>query len=172
VSVCHCSVCRYDEALPTGKDNAKAPYGAAVKRSNCRIEIKKEAKLEYRESSDLARRGKCSLCNTFLIMDYEWFEPKTVWLVNPLWIKPGSTELQNVEFVYNDGKADFDVCWSSRNDPIQNLTCKDGYLKKAEHNTCDLNVTIEDGDIVMPRGVVQFADMDFNYFQIDCGSFN
>ena len=39
----------------------------------------------FRDSSEMARRGKCKLCGTFLVLDYEWFEPHTVCLVRPLW---------------------------------------------------------------------------------------
>ena len=41
--------------------------------------------LIFRNSSEIARRGACSLCDTSLLMDYEWFEPNTLWLVNPVW---------------------------------------------------------------------------------------
>ena len=41
--------------------------------------------LIFRNSSEIARRGSCSVCDTSLLMDYEWFEPNTLWLVNPVW---------------------------------------------------------------------------------------
>ena len=46
---------------------------------------KAEELLVFRESSEMARRGKCKLCGTFLVLDYEWFEPHTVCLVRPVW---------------------------------------------------------------------------------------
>ena len=38
VSVCHCSICRFDEARAIGAENAPAPSFAAVKRSVCRMD--------------------------------------------------------------------------------------------------------------------------------------
>ena len=73
-------------------------------------------------------------------MDYEWFEPNTVWLTRPVWqeVSPPwqlmffnfcisttqrekSEELE-VEHLFNDGKADIDVCWNSRGDPCKMVT--------------------------------------------------
>merc|ERR1712126_683377 len=133
VTVCHCSVCRYDEALPLGVDNAPAPSFAAVRRSHCHIEVDTTLAKDpenisvYRNSSDFARRGRCRLCNTALVMDYEWFEPETVWLTNPQWIPGDKTDSHTVEFAFNGGLADFDVCWNSRIDPITD-TARVSYL--------------------------------------------
>ena len=73
-------------------------------------------------------------------MDYEWFEPNTVWLTRPVWqeVSPPwqlmffnfcisttqrekSEELE-VEHLFNNGKADIDVCWNSRGDPCKMVT--------------------------------------------------
>ena len=51
----------------------------------------------FRESSALARRGKCALCGTFLVLDYEWFEPHTVCLVRPVWREREVRELRPEE---------------------------------------------------------------------------
>ena len=178
VTVCHCSVCRYDEARAIGKDNAPAPFFAAVKRSKCRLEIitsvakhdGKKPKLEYRNSSDFARRGMCSICQTYLIMDYEWFEPSTVWLQKPVWINPTKdNEELKVEFAFNEGKADFDVCWPSRNDPCVSLTCKVSYLDKDAGEKRDLDEKTSDKEDIKPRGVLQFQDLDFSYYYTDSG---
>ena len=85
VTVCHCSVCRYDEALPLQTDNAAAPSFAAVMRNKCVVRVRGSAAVEWRQSSEFARRGRCGECQTSLVMDYEWFEPNTVWLVRPTW---------------------------------------------------------------------------------------
>ena len=80
------------------------------------------------------------LCSTALVMDYEWFEPNTVWLVRPVWQevcsdgpfknyifisipKTEDCEKLEVEHMFNDGKADIDVCWNSRGDPCK-VSCK------------------------------------------------
>ena len=178
VTVCHCSVCRYDEARAIGKDNAPAPFFAAVKRSNCRLEITNSDAnnggnkpiLVYRNSSDFARRGMCSICQTYLIMDYEWFEPSTVWLQKPVWINPiKKNEEVKVEFAFNDGKADFDVCWPSRNDPCISLTCKVSYLDNDAAEKRDINAKTNDKEDIKPRGLLQFKDLDFSYFYNDSG---
>jgi len=179
VTVCHCSVCRYDEARAIGKENAPAPFFAAVKRSNCRLVIDTSKVLEngskipelvYRNSSDFARRGMCSICQTYLIMDYEWFEPSTIWLQKPVWINPEKdNEEIEAEFAFNDGKADFDVCWPSRNDPCISLTCKVSYLDKGAGEKRDINAKSGDKEDIDPRGVLQFQDLDFNYFCNDSG---
>jgi len=98
--------------------------------------------LMWEQSSQLARRGNCKVCLTPLLMDYEWFEPNTIWLQD-CYVITGSSEScgeggasQNsqcaqtkviVEDFYHTstdsktgstskGKVDFDVCWDSRND--------------------------------------------------------
>ena len=156
VSVCHCSICRYDEAKALGKDNAPAPFFAAVKRSSCRMEINlelsknyKDAKLlVFRNSSDFARRGMCGICASYLVMDYEWFEPETIWLQNPVWTNPENDEDVKVEFAFNGGKADFDVCWPSRNDPCTSMTCKVSYLDKGAGEKRDVHTTRDNDDRV------------------------
>merc|ERR1712142_618762 len=103
VTVCHCSVCRYDEAYPLQADNAPAPSFAAVRREACYLDVDpalvKDPNniLVYRNSSDFARRGRCSLCETALVMDYEWFEPETIWLTNPKWGSEGEVASKQVE---------------------------------------------------------------------------
>lgn len=125
ISVCHCSVCRYDEALPLGKKDATAPCFAAVKRSSCWIKFNldevdgdQKETFTFRNSSYIARRGRCALCNTALVMDYEWYEPNTLWLTNPTWSYNGEEVEQLVEFVFNEGLADYDADWDSRCIPI------------------------------------------------------
>ena len=178
VTVCHCSVCRFDEARAIGKDNAPAPFFAAVKRSKCWLEIntssletgKDKPQLVYRNSSDFARRGMCNLCQTYLIMDYEWFEPETVWLQKPIWRNPTKdNEELKVEFAFNDGKADYDVCWPSRNDPCNSLTCKVSYLDKDAGETREINTKTGEEEDVKPRGMIQFKDLDFSDFYNDSG---
>ena len=171
ITVCHCSVCRYDEALPLGTKNAPAPSFAAVKRSKCRMEVNTDdAKdpaniLVYRNSSDFARRGRCGLCNTSLVMDYEWFEPETIWLVNPQWTPANQTDSKVVEFAFNDGKADIDVCWNSRVDPIT-TTANVSYLGKEE-----VREKVEtEQDEINPRGVKQCDDLDWEEYKLDVGS--
>ena len=68
-------------------------------------------------------------------MDYEWFEPNTIWLVRPTWNKvkdqnisrfdempKGEGEKVDVETAFNGGLADLDVCWNSRADPCSEKT--------------------------------------------------
>ena len=178
ISVCHCSICRFDEARAIGEDDAPAPFFAAVNRSSCRLEINQksvedrkdfEEVLVFRNSSDFARRGMCKYCQTYLVMDYEWFEPNTVWLTNPVWQRPlQKVEGLKVEFAFNNGKADFDVCWPSRNDPCTSLTCKVSYLDKGAGEKRD--VEKDKHDDIAPRGVLQFKDLDWNHYQIDVGT--
>ena len=83
------------------------------------------------------RRARCAACDTSLIMDYEWFEPNTIWLVRPTWIKVNDQKISNslynkmpkgegekvdVEKAFNGGLADLDVCWNSRSDPCSEKT--------------------------------------------------
>ena len=168
VSVCHCSVCRYDEALPLGVDNAPAPSFSAVRRAKCHLEVDPalvrdpDNILVYRNSSDFARRGRCVLCNTPLVMDYEWFEPETIWLQNPQWVPEGKDDSQPVEFAFNSGKADFDVCWNSRVDPITSLATV-SYLGKEEVREK------EESEEIKPRGVTQCDDLDWEVYILDVG---
>ena len=74
------------------------------------------------------------VCDTSLIMDYEWFEPNTIWLGRPTWIKVShiiidiahtnaqGEEHFDVEKAFNGGLADIDVCWNSRGDPCSEKT--------------------------------------------------
>lgn len=92
VTVCHCSVCRYDEAFSLHTENAPAPSFAAVRRDQCRVVVTRTpvtpgTPLVWRHSSEFARRGRCRECDTSLVMDYEWFEPNTIWPVRPSWVK-------------------------------------------------------------------------------------
>ena len=73
-----------------------------------------------------------------------------------------------VEFAFNNGKADFDVCWPSRNDPCTSLTCKVSYLDKGAGEKRDVDKD-KHGDIA-PRGILQFKDLDWNHYQIDVGT--
>jgi len=170
LSVCHCSVCRYDEALPHGADNALAPSFAAVKRSNCKLvvntEIAKDHRkiLVFRNSSKFARRGRCGLCNSTLVMDYEWFEPQTVWLVSPQWTHPKHIDSQEVEFSFNNGKADFDVCWNSRADPCTDTATVSYLGKEAVREKVE-----SEQDGINPRGVEQFDDLDWKFYKLDVG---
>ena len=43
--------------------------------------------LELSGDTIIVRRARCAVCNTSLVMDYEWFEPNTIWLVRPTWMK-------------------------------------------------------------------------------------
>jgi|AACY02.10.fsa_nt_gi hypothetical protein len=139
---------RYDEAASLGLEDAPAPSFCAVPRAKCRLVTTREKIFTFRNSSDFARRGRCELCSTALVMDYEWFEPNTVWLVRPVWqkvkvlmdlkcsgrfllcfvfpshpITQGENgEKLDVEHLYNKGKADIDVCWNSRGDPCKMVT--------------------------------------------------
>ena len=176
VSVCHCSICRFDEARAIGAENAPAPSFAAVKRSMCRMEVNlnvaknlTDAKnaIVFRNSSDFARRGMCDLCKSYLVMDYEWFEPQTIWLQNPMYIHPDSNGEVECEFAFNKGKADFDVCWPSRNDPCTSTTCKVSYLDKGAAEKRSIDLRDED---IKPRGLLQFQDLDWNNYQIDVGA--
>ena len=80
----------------------------------------------------IVRRARCAVCSTSLVMDYEWFEPNTIWLVRPTWTKVSCQNLLqscadkipkeggkkvDVEKAFNGGLADMDVCWNSRGDP-------------------------------------------------------
>ena len=84
--------CRYDEAASLHTENAPAPSFAAVRRDQCRVVVTRStdnpgSPLVWRSSSKVARRGWCRECSTSLVMDYEWLEPNTVWLVRPSWVK-------------------------------------------------------------------------------------
>ena len=118
------------------------------------------------------------LCDTSLVMDYEWFEPSTVWLVRPVWqvTAPSllshsltfifhqgeQTEKIEVEHMFNNGKADIDVCWNSRADACKSVT-KVSYLGEEAVR----ERSSEEG--VRARGVVQSHDLDFSYYYVDCG---
>lgn len=99
-------------------------------------------------------------------MDYEWFEPNTVWLVDPVWHKP--KEDLPVEFVYNGRKADFDVCWSHRSRPVK-PTCGVSYLGEDKDDSL-----VEDSknseENIIPRGLIQMDDLDWTEYYLDVGS--
>jgi len=163
VTVCHCSVCRNDEAMSLSTTNAPAPSFAAVRRETCLMTVDGEAKLIWRESSEFARRARCSICDTSLIMDYEWLEPSTIWLVRPTWKKNGEGQPEDVERVFNGGLADLDVCWNSRSDPCSSVA-KVSYLGEEGVREKNFDCTIE------PRGVFQCDDLDWTQYYLDCGS--
>ena len=56
--------------------------------------------LVFRESSQMARRGKCGLCGTFLVLDYEWFEPHTVCLVRPVWREVRRSDILRLQLMF------------------------------------------------------------------------
>ena len=136
--------CRYDEAASLHTENAPAPSFAAVRRDQCRVVVTRTpvtpgSPLVWRHSSEFARRGRCRECDTSMVMDYEWFEPNTIWPVRPSWVKVSgldrlsfpimlfSWQVQEEETVmaenaFNNGKADIDVCWNSRGDPCTATT--------------------------------------------------
>ena len=153
-----------------------APSFAAVKRSKCWMEVNEDITergdvLVFRNSSDFARRGRCDLCNTPLVMDYEWFVPETILLVNPQWIYEGEDGKEVVEqiekeFSMNGGLADLDVCWNSRNDPCSSTT-KVSYLGKEDVREESLDEGVEG---VKKRGIIQCQDLDWTGYKLDAGS--
>ena len=204
VTVCHCGVCRYEIQRGLAEDKkakSLAPAFGAFCRNDIQIYKKKlekggaesQATLIFRNSSDIARRGSCSICGTSLLMDYEWFEPNTIWLVNPVWLGLNVAELVDplvdsstkknevsevpeevpVEFFYNGGKADLDVCWGHRQNAVNSTSGADAYslgvvVKKPTDDYQDLS---ENNDAsMMPRGVLQCDDLDFTNFYLDVGS--
>lgn len=67
VTVCHCSVCRYDEAVSLGLEDGPAPSFCAVPRSRCRLVVRQpntENIFTFRNSSEFARRGRCKVAFT------------------------------------------------------------------------------------------------------------
>ena len=71
-----------------------------------------------------------------------------------------------VEFVYNGGKADLDVCWSHRQNAVNSTSDTDVYLgveKPKDYHDGSENAS-------MPRGVLQCDDLDFTNFYLDVGS--
>ena len=63
-------------------------------------------------------------------------------------VNPINEEEVKVEFAFNNGKADFDVCWPSRNDPCTSLTCQVSYLDKDANEKAFYPVLSEAGDIL------------------------
>ena len=81
------NVFRYYEPSP-----ATGPCFVAVRRDRCRVVVTRPAQeaenlLLWWNSSEFARRGRCRECGTSLVMDFQWFEPNTVWLIRPSWTK-------------------------------------------------------------------------------------
>ena len=81
------NVFRYYEPSP-----ATGPCFVAVRRDRCRVVVTRPAQeaenlLMWWNSSEFARRGRCRGCGTSLVMDFQWFEPNTVWLIRPSWTK-------------------------------------------------------------------------------------
>ena len=72
---------------------------------------------------------------------------------------------QMVEFAFNGGKADFDVCWNSRADPCMD-TAEVSYLGKEPVR--EKMETEQEG--IKPRGVKQFDDLDWEEYKLDVGS--
>jgi len=103
-------------------------------------------------------------------MDYEWFEPSTVWLTRPSYL--GSP----VHLAFNEGRTDFDVCWDSRDEPARPAaTANEFYSGAAQPGLEARQETGAEpgpgaGTGCSPRGVHQFAVMDWNYYFRDAGS--
>jgi len=97
-------------------------------------------------------------------MDYEWFEPNTIWLVRPTWNK-GEGEKVVVETAFNGGLADLDVCWNSRADPCSEKT-KVSYL--GEEQVRERRAPGDQHDVT-PRGLAQCDDLDWALYYLDVG---
>lgn len=164
-TVCHCSICRAHNQAHGG---LAIPF-AAVKRDACHLVIAPDgenssslAPVSWAESSDVARRLRCNNCSSTLVMDYEHFEPNTIWLCNPTLTRDGKTAPLE-EFT----KTDCDVCWSSRHVPIPTA----GVDARVEFDK--LSEKIEEASTSAPypppRGLVQFEDLDWGLFPLDAG---
>lgn len=121
-TVCHCSVCRFH-------NGGTANPWKAVNRHSCFITGSEDANVAWTDSSFFSRRARCVHCDSVLMMDYEYFEPNTVWLGNPsIVIRDDKTQaiLESVPIQeYEEGGlVDADVCWNSRDVPVP----KDGML--------------------------------------------
>jgi hypothetical protein len=143
-TVCHCSVCRGNNAAHGGD---AVPF-AAVKRASCRLEVEDSAltwdlaplpptclpvlgapaavgAFVWTETSALGRRAHCSACGSPLAMDYGYFEPHTLWLAYPkvrILRRTVQETLPLRRYLARtqggDGRVDADFCWGSRRVPV------------------------------------------------------
>jgi hypothetical protein len=175
-TVCHCSVCRYH-------NGGTANPWKAVDRNSCFILGSCDSENEnvaWTDSSFFSRRARCVHCNSVLMMDYEFFEPNTVWLGNPSIVIRDNNTGSVVRSVpiqeYEDGGlVDADVCWDSRNVPV----AKDGLLTDFGgffETNCDVQISSttttssnENMCSTTPLGKEQWTDINWKKYFIDSG---
>lgn len=116
------------------------------------------------------------------MMDYEYFEPNTVWLGNPtIAIRDDTTgaviESMPIQEYESGGLVDADVCWGSRNTPVPKdglLTDFGGFFDKSnggEETVSDApdSVTTDSDKNMTRRGKEQWEDIDWSRYYIDSG---
>mmetsp|Transcript_20343 Transcript_20343/g.37746 ORF Transcript_20343/g.37746 Transcript_20343/m.37746 type:complete len:302 (+) Transcript_20343:28-933(+) len=176
-TVCHCSICRYH-------NGGIANPWKAVDRHSCFLAgVPESDNIAWTTSSFFSRRGRCAHCNSVLMMDYEYFEPNTVWLGNPsIAIRDDSTgavvESVPIQQYELGGLVDADVCWGSRDVPMPKdglLTDFGGFFDKSSGGELTSEsssvLPVTDGSRVntLPRGKEQWEDIDWSRYYIDSG---
>jgi len=139
-TTCNCIECR---DLGTSHSTEAISF-AAVKRASCRLEVDDSTQAQdlppqpptclpdasnstfvgafvWTDSPVLGRRASCNICGTPLAMDYQYFEPNTLWLANPkvrvlrrtvhetLPLRRYLARIQN-----GNGNVDGNFCWASQ----------------------------------------------------------
>ena len=90
---CHCSLCQ----------KLHGCYGAHSKAEKKHIEITRDSGLQWYQTSDIARRGFCSVCGSSLF--WEPFEQEATGIVAGSLDAP--TGLKTIGHIFVGGKSDF-----------------------------------------------------------------
>ena len=199
-TVCHCSLCRAHNR----PERVAMPF-AAVRRAACCLEIE-EAQVDdaaavqralkgrggpsatqdtrhfplvWLQTSSLVRRGRCALCDTPLLFDQEWFEPATMWIVNPRVscnsVAGGSGGATQTAAAFLGGQHDADVCWGSRHvpPPADVLSAQasfgDFFSTQPSNDGARGASDSEQSSYPAPRGREQWHDLEWGRYVIDVG---
>ena len=130
--LCHCSMCR---SFNFHKGYRALPF-AVVKRAACRLQgggpearipgIEARIPLVWFYSSEMLRRARCGTCGSPLLFDGGWVQPRSMWLANPI-VRTRGADGELLEVAAEDffgGTYDLDVCWSSRHEPVEDVSAR------------------------------------------------
>lgn len=189
-AMCHCSVCRAHNQ--TEGPNAPMAF-AAVRLSACELHVCRDDGADRRtdepppdadedlrfhpfawfQTSTTFRRGRCSLCDTPLVMHFEHVEPNTCWIVNARAILPGVDGSSTPAHEYHDGTYDCDIFWASRHTAVppggHRTSSKDPLVTYATRSVAEKVGTTTDGTYPPPRGRVLSDDWPDGDYPNDVG---
>lgn len=125
------------------------------------------------QTSEATRRGRCIECGSPLVFDHQWFEPSTLWIVDPV-VLIGNNLVGRAE-KYFGGTYDADVCWASRHVPVPEsmlearVDCGDFFSVTSDSGQAQDSFTGDDEDSPPASGREQFDDFDWASYFVDPG---